>query len=87
MLAGGLNPENVGEAIMRVRPWGVDVSTGVEATPGRKDARKVKRFVEAAKEAGDAVIDDDRPPSRSDGPYDWEIAEFDDLEAGRIVDR
>jgi phosphoribosylanthranilate isomerase len=87
MLAGGLNAENVADAIRRVRPWGVDVSTGVEATPGRKDARKVKRFVEAAKEAGFAVEDDERPPSRGSGPYDWEMAELDDLEAGHIVDR
>jgi phosphoribosylanthranilate isomerase len=87
MLAGGLNAENVADAIRRVRPWGVDVSTGVEATPGRKDARKVKRFVEAAKEAGYAVEDDERPPSRTSGPYDWEMAELDDLETGHIVDR
>ena len=47
--AGGLNPENVGEAIAMLRPWGVDVASGVEATPGEKDAAKVRAFVEEAR--------------------------------------
>lgn len=49
ILAGGLRPGNVAEAIAQVHPWGVDVSTGVEASPGRKDPVKVMRFVNAAK--------------------------------------
>ncbi len=49
MLAGGLNPENVVEAIRKVRPWGVDVSTGVEKAPGIKDRPKMERFIAAAK--------------------------------------
>lgn len=51
MLAGGLNAENVAAAIRLVGPLGVDVASGVEATPGRKDARKVHEFVAAAKRA------------------------------------
>jgi phosphoribosylanthranilate isomerase len=57
LLAGGLTAENVGDAIRLVRPWGVDVSTGVESTPGRKDPGKLRRFVVAAREAGNDVTD------------------------------
>jgi len=50
ILAGGLTPENVMSAVQRVRPMGVDVSSGVEMAPGRKDSAKVKAFVSAAKQ-------------------------------------
>lgn len=48
-LAGGLTPANVSAAIAQVQPWGVDVASGVEAGPGRKDAEKMRLFVERAK--------------------------------------
>ncbi len=50
ILAGGLAPENVGAAIRAVHPWGVDVATGVERTPGRKDPARVAAFIQAVRE-------------------------------------
>jgi len=51
ILSGGLRPETVGLAVRRVRPYGVDVSSGVEMRPGRKDHQKVREFIAAVRQA------------------------------------
>jgi phosphoribosylanthranilate isomerase len=51
VLAGGLDPDNVGEAVRRIRPWAVDVASGVESAPGVKDPETMRRFFHAVRRA------------------------------------
>ena len=71
LLAGGLSPDNVAEAIERVRPWGVDVATGVESAAGIKDPTLVRRFVSTAK----AAEPEDYHGREDTRPFDWMLDE------------
>lgn len=70
LLAGGLNPNNVANGIAQVRPFGVDVSSGVESAPGRKDPILLRRFMEAVREAASS-FDTGNGIDETTGPYNW----------------
>lgn len=70
LLAGGLNPDNVANGIAQVRPFGVDVSSGVESSPGRKDPILMRRFMEAVRQAA-STFDSEADTGETAGPYDW----------------
>lgn len=68
MIAGGLDSGNVAAAIAQVRPWGIDVSSGVEREPGRKDPIKMRDFMKAVRDASGA----ETSPEPSGDLYDWQ---------------
>ena len=85
VLAGGLRAANVAAAIQQVRPWGVDVSSGVEKAPGRKDVTSVKNFIANARAAWGELEDLPAPAptpavdpaslTSEEAPYDWRDSE------------
>ncbi len=72
LMAGGLTSENVATAIAKVQPWGVDVATGVEMSPGRKDPARLRAFINAVRGTEPARSEPVEQEPDEDAPYDWE---------------
>lgn len=75
IVSGGLNADNVGDVIARLNPFGVDVVSGVESEPGRKDPNKLHAFITAARAAGQAAGGPNQPfegEEGEDAPFDWQ---------------
>lgn len=70
VLSGGLEPSNVGRAVELIRPFGVDVASGIEMAPGVKDPLKMKAFVDAVRQA-DELLDDLEGDEDGQEPFDW----------------
>jgi phosphoribosylanthranilate isomerase len=74
IVCGGLRPENVAQAVEYLRPAGVDVSTGVESAPGRKDPLLMRDFITNARRAHAETAERDPVESEDVEPYDWREA-------------